>query len=273
MSLDSPVSCLTAIAVAALLLGAGGGVARAGGKGEAKKSDAATDSDDHGGGGEIVGILSFAADGVSPTAAKMFEDAIEKSLADNGFGVAPRKRLTEMLANSSYKVGCTFGPCLVEVHRNTDLRLVLVARVHGVGPSYSFVFSLLDTRVGRTTSQVTDLCDVCTLEEAVTTASLTVVALVTGAGSAVVDPSLGPTSRDKLPDLRGQIQHLDREVSRRRRRLRQAAVFFYAVAALAGGTGAYFLSKSYEHRGYPLVGGAGAFVVAGTTCLVLSRRF
>lgn len=272
MSAHSPARTLAAVAAIVLLLGAGAGVARAGGKDQGKKA-ATTDSDARGGNGEIVGILSFSADGVSKTAAKMFEDAIEKALTDNGFGVAPRKRLTELLANSSYKAGCTFGPCLAEVHRNTDLRLVLVGRVHGVGPSYTFVFSLLDTRLGRPTSQVTDLCDVCTLEEAITTASLAVVALVTGAGTAVVDPSLGPTSRDQLPDLRGQIERLDQEVAHRQRRLRQAAVFFYAAAALAGGAGAYFLSKDYHHRGYALVSGGGAFVVAGTTCLVLSRRF
>ncbi len=272
MSVHLPARALVAAVATVLLLGGGAGVARAGGEGGGKKA-AATDADARGGHGEIVGILSFSADGVSNTAAKMFEDAIEKTLTDNGFGVAPRKRLTDTLANSSYKVGCTFGPCLAEVHRNTDLRLVLVGRVHGVGPSYTFVFSLLDTRLGRPTSQVTDLCDVCTLEEAITTASLAVVALVTGAGSAVVDPSLGPTSRGQLPDLHGQIHRLDREVAHRQRRLRQAAVFFYAAAALAGSAGAYFLSKDYHDRGYPLVGGAGAFVVAGTTCLVLSRRF
>ena len=270
MIVHSPARTLAAVAAAALLLGASAGVARAGGKGSDKK--AGTNHTDAGD-GEIVGILAFSADGVSKTAARMFEEAIEKALTDNGFGVAPRKRLTDMLANSSYKVGCTFGPCLAEVHRNTDLRLVLVGQVHGVGPSYTFVFSLLDTRLGRPTSQVADMCDVCTLEEAITTASLAVVALVNGAGTAVVDPSLGPTSRGQLPDLRGQIQHLDREVAHRQRRLRQAAVFFYAAAALAGGAGAYFLSNDYQRRGYPLVGGAGAFAVAGTTCLVLSRRF
>jgi hypothetical protein len=222
---------------------------------------------------EIVGILHFEADGISETVAQRFEQSIEAGLADNGFKVAPRKRLLELLGRSSYVAGCRFGPCLEEVYRNTDIRLVLVGRVTAVGPSYTVLMTLLDTRVGRPTSQVVDRCEVCTVEEAMTGATLAVVELVTGAGTAVVDPALGPTSRDKIPDFRAQLAARRNELADRRRRLRRAALFFVGAAALAGGAGGYLIATDRDQRGLPAVGAAGAFAVASATFLVLSRRF
>lgn len=221
----------------------------------------------------IIGILDLQVDGVSATAAARFETSIEEGLTGSGYQVSPRKRLMALLGQSSYVPGCLFGPCLEEVFRNTELRLVLVARITSVGPSYEYVVSLLDTRIGRPTSQVTDQCEVCTLEEAIASTTLAVIELVTGSGNSVVDPALGPVGKDELPDLRGQLEASQREVGARQRRLRRAALFFIGAAALAGGAGAYFLSRDQTDRGYPAVAVGGAFAIASGTLLVLSRRF
>jgi len=221
----------------------------------------------------IVGILDMQVSGVSSVAAAKFEEAIERGLVDNGFQVAPRSRLTEVLSQSSYVPGCFFGPCLQQVFRNTELRLVLVGRVSSIGPRYDVVLTLLDTRLGRTTSQVVDRCEVCTLEEAITTTTLGVVELVTGAGTAMVDPALGPTSSESPPDLALLLQRSQQEVSVRQRRLRQAAVFFLGAAAIVGGAGAYFAGNDRRIRGYSMVSAGGVFALASTTLLVLSRRF
>lgn len=221
----------------------------------------------------IVGILDLQVVGVSATAAARFETSIEEGLTGSGFKVSPRKRLMALLAQSSYVPGCLFGPCLEEVFRNTEVRLVLVARITGVGPSYGYIVSLLDTRLGRPTSQVTDRCEVCTLEEAIASTTLAVIELVTGSGNSVVDPALGPVGSGELPDLRGQLEERKLEVASRQRRLRRAALFFIGAAALGGGAGAYFLSKDQTDRGYPVLAASGAFAIASGTLLVLSRRF
>lgn len=223
--------------------------------------------------GEIVGILHFEASGVSPTAARAFEDSIERGLTDNGYQVAPRKRMMQMLGPSSYAPGCLFGACLEEVHRNTDVRLVLVGRVSAVGPAYTIVMSLLDTRLGRPMSQVVERCEVCTVEEAITTATLVVVSLTEGAGGAVLDPAAGGGTLGKLPDFKAQLEEREKQIASRRRSMLSSALFFFGAAVLAGGAGAYFVATDQRDRGLPALGAGGAFAVASGTLLVLSRRF
>lgn len=223
--------------------------------------------------GQIVGILHLEFSGISETAAAAFEDSIEGMLIDGGYRVAPRKRMEEMLGPSSYAAGCRFGPCLREVHRNTEVRLVLVGQISAVGPAYTLVLTLLDTRLGRPTSQVVETCEVCTIEEAITSATLAVVGLTVGTAGAMVDPNLGPTSTGKLPDFKKELAARDALLTSRRRRLGQAALFFAGAAALAGGAGAYFAATDRRNSGLPLVGAAGGFAVASGTLLVLSRKF
>jgi hypothetical protein len=224
-------------------------------------------------GDEIVGVLHLETEGVSETAAEKFETSIEEGLSGTGFKVAPRERLKELLSNSSYVEGCHFGPCLREVHRNTKVRLVLVARIVGLGPSYSFVVSLLDTTTGQPTSQVADLCDVCTLEEAIATATLSVIELVTGSGTATVDPDVGPTGeKEKTPKV-DIAKVLKKRAANRRRLVRRTALFLLGAAVVAGGVGAYFLTNDDDSRGYLAVGAGGALAAASGTFLVISTRF
>jgi len=219
----------------------------------------------------IIGVLHLETEGVSETASEKFESSIEEGLAGSGFRVSPRKRLKEMLANSSYIDGCHFGPCLGEVYRNTKVKLVLIGRIVSLGPSYSFVVSLLDTRTGQPVSQVADRCDVCTLEEAMATATIAVVDLVSRAGA------IEPGSESKVPDPKQctvEVASAEKRVSRGRRNLRRASVFFISAAVIAGGTAAYFLATDQDERvGYGAAASGGALAVTGITMLVLSRRF
>lgn len=227
---------------------------------------------------EIVGVLDFETRGVSKTAAKKFETSIEEGLSGSGFKVAPRSRLMALLRRSSYIPGCYFGPCLNEVWRNTKVRLVLVARVTAAGPSYSFVVSLFDTKNGQLTSQVSDRCDVCTLQDAITTTTLKVIALVEGVGGAKVsDPKKGPTGVTTLSSVRAELADLKQTLAARRAasrtRVRRVALFLLSAAAITAGSGVFLRSRDENTAGYAAFGAAGGLTFASATLLVLSGRF
>ena len=217
---------------------------------------------------EVVGVLNLDTEGVSPTAAEVFESGIEEGLAGIGFRVSPRSRLRSLLEQSSYVDGCHFGPCLQEVYRNTKVKLVLVARIVGLGANFSFVVSLLDTRTGLPVSQVASMCDVCTLEEAIATATLAVIELVTAAAQA-------SDSTDKSDVVGAEVVPAPAADDRRksRRMVRRAAFFFISAAVIAGGAGAYLISSDDKTSGYAVVAAGGAMAVAGGTFLVISGRF
>src|SRR5690606_32646452 len=129
-------------------------------------------------GRDAIGVLEVATYGVSETAGDKFEESVEETLADVGFRVVRSKVVKEKLMTGDYVPGCTFGPCMREVNRLTGLRRVLVARIQGAGQSYSVVVSLVETETGQLVSQVAQSCPVCTVEEAISTATLAVVELI-----------------------------------------------------------------------------------------------
>jgi hypothetical protein len=211
---------------------------------------------------------------VSEVAAEAFEKAIEEAITSQGLRVAPRERLGQVLLDSPYVEGCLFGPCLEAVYRVTEVRLVLVARITAVGSSYTLVVSLMDTRTGRPASQVAEECAVCTLEEAVSSATLAVIALMTGTGAAQVrGDGADPTRLPDLEALQGRVAALEDRSAGGGRSLRRAALFFGGAAVIAGGAAAYLLHTDRDRWAYASGGAAGAFAVTGATMLVLSRRF
>jgi hypothetical protein len=212
---------------------------------------------------KIVGILDVRVDGVSSTAAERFESSIEEGLGSTEYWVATRKRMREILAGGAWNDGCVFGPCILEVKKQTGADLVVVAYFHAVGSSYQFVVSLVETTHGSVVAQVADHCDVCTLSEALDSAALATIGLVHGAG----EPGVGFARSGA-----GQPAAVDRRSHRRS--LRRTALLLVGAAAIAGGTGAYFLRNDRNPKlGYSAVGAAAGLGVAGFTVLGLSFRF
>jgi hypothetical protein len=224
---------------------------------------------------DVVGILSLEADGVSPTAAEKLEAGIEEGIAgtssDEHPRVATRQRLTEMLAHSKFDPGCRFGPCLEEIYKNTKVRMVLVGRIASSGPSYNFLVSLMDTRSGLLMSQVTTRCAVCTLDEAIASATLATIELITRAENGDEDPEAGAATA--VTPAVAELAALQKQTASRRRSIRRTGLFFLSAALLAAGAGAYFAATDDLDVGYPLLAAGGAFAVTSTTLFVLSRRF
>lgn len=160
---------------------------------------------------DLVGILSIDTSGVSGATAEQFETQVEEALSGVGRHSVSRAALRKRLEGSDFLEGCYFGPCLTALRVASGVPLILVARIQGEGSSYSFVITLVDTKTGVSTAQVAQTCPVCTVDEAIMTATLATIALlstepdvtvlavddalVEGAGpskSSPTTPSIGP---------------------------------------------------------------------------------
>jgi hypothetical protein len=206
-----------------------------------------------------VGILSIETTGVSKTVAGQFEEEVEESLSGSDLRTIDRETMRERLSESDYIEGCTFGPCLSVLRAATGVPLVLVARIDRVGSSYTFVITLLDTKTGMFTSQVAQPCEVCTIEEAIGTATLATIALINGTGGAEVSEfsSSAASTTDlssfrKSKPLKGTI--------------RRTGLIFRGLAT-------YFWTQDKESATFASGATGAAFITSGATMLLLSRRF
>lgn len=221
-----------------------------------------------------VGILHVEVSGVSETAAEMFESSLEDGLGNAGFRVAKRARMHSLLEASGFPEGCRFGPCLARVYEVTGVRLVLVARITGVGRNFSYLVTLVDTRTGTYTAQATDACTVCTVNEAIATASLAVIGLITGAGEDTVTAAgTGPTAALDPVALRAERDALRRRRRRRQRAIDHASWILLGAAAVAATMSAGALWGDEHELGVATAAAAGAFAVSGGALVVISRRF
>jgi hypothetical protein len=212
---------------------------------------------------KIVGILDVRVDGVSPTAAERFESSLEEQLGSTEYWVATRKRMREILAGSKWSEGCSFGPCLLEVRKQTGADLIVDAYFSGAGSSYRFVVTLVDTATGQVTAQVADHCDVCTMTEALDSAALATIGLVHGAdGEVAATPS--PTS-PAAPHEGASDSPV--------RSLRRSALLLAGSAVIVAGTAAYFLHAGKDELGYSAAGAAAGLGVAGIAVLGISFQF
>jgi hypothetical protein len=140
----------------------------------------------------IVGILDVRVDGVPKEIKAKFQTDLEKQLDSREYWLAPQARLKEMMANSTkWTDGCVVGLCLAEVKTQTGAELVLLASITGSGTSFGYVVTLVRTDTGRMLAQEASRCEVCTVNEALTSATLAAVKLLTAVP-------------DKLPDDAGE---------------------------------------------------------------------
>ena len=215
--------------------------------------------------GDPIGVLEVATYGVSQTAGDKFEQSVEETLAGVGFRAVRSQVVKKQLARGNYVVGCTFGPCMREVLRATGLRRVLVAHIQGAGQSYSVVVSLVDTRDGTLISQVAQSCPVCTVEEAISTATLAVVELITGAHA--------PGEKSAVPGAALAGSGPAADLTRKQRQVRRVGWLFLATGVVAGAVGGYLLATDHADAGGPTAGAGGALAVTGLTTLILSTTF
>lgn len=209
----------------------------------------------------LVGILSIETRGVSGVAAEQFESEVEEALDGVGVQSVGRDALRKKLEGSVFMEGCLFGPCLGILRKVTGVPVVLIANIQGNGSSYNFVITLIDTRTGSPTSQVSQNCAVCTIEEAISTATLTTISLLMGTGDTKAPPDAALQSA------------ASNQGGTSKRLLRRTGLVFLGVGAIAALSGAYLMSVRDSDVGLIGVSSGASIATGGATMLLLSRRF
>lgn len=218
---------------------------------------------------DLVGILSIDTSGVSGATAEQFETQVEEALEGVGRHSVSRQALRERLQGSEFLEGCYFGPCLTALRVASGVPLVLVARFQGEGSSYSFVITLIDTKTGMFTAQVAETCPVCTVDEAIVTATLATINLLNPSGSAAIE---APSGANMEGDAGGEPGKAKEGASVGP--LRGAGWVFLATGIAVAAAGSYLLVQD-ERRDLAIGGAAAgaALFTSGATILLFSNDF
>src|SRR4051812_7948960 len=195
----------------------------------------------------IVGILDVRVEGVPAEIAQQFQTGLEDQLDSRAYWLAPMSRLHDMMANSTkWTEGCVVGVCLNEVRAQTGAELVLLAALTGSGTSFGYVVTLVRTDTGRMLAQESERCDVCTVNEALTNATLAAVKLLTSVPDKLPDEAADNRAAmdrqaKKLEGDKNGMHHHHKRVA--------LAVTMVGLAVAATGAAVYFVQ---DHPSYAL---------------------
>jgi hypothetical protein len=114
-----------------------------------------------------LAIIGLSAEGASGDVRDQFEAAIEEGLRKVGYEVVTRSAALDVVTSRELPEGCVFGPCVEPIGRALRVDRFLYARIGADGQAYSFVLTLVETRLGTSVGQVVGSCPVCTVAEAV----------------------------------------------------------------------------------------------------------
>lgn len=213
---------------------------------------------------DTVAMLELTGTDVPEEALKRFEESLHEGLEGAGYEVKSRSKIAAALKKSEFVSGCTFGPCMRVLRQVTGVDRAVVVHVQGLGSSYTFVASLVETKRGRLEVQVSETCAACSIDDAAATASMV--------GSSLLLKEGGVSGEDGSSNLTSSSGSAGRDRSAGSG-LRVASYVFMGASVVAGAAGAYFLADDDRDRGLPLVVGAGTGLVSGFTMFLFSRRF
>jgi len=165
----------------------------------------------------IVAILEVRVDGVPDEIKERFQHGLEDQVDTQQYRVVSRTTVKQhMMRSTKWTEGCLVGPCLAEVRAQTGAELVLFAALTGSGTSFGYVVTLVRTDTGRVLQQESDRCDVCTVNEAMTQATLATTGLLNNVPDRLPDEAADQTASVDLAvgkvrrDLAAHVQHTSR---------------------------------------------------------------
>jgi hypothetical protein len=212
----------------------------------------------------IVGILEVRVDGVPDEVKERFQRGLEDQVDTKHYWLASRARVKQLMMRSTkWTEGCIVGPCLAEVRAQTGAELVLLAALTGSGTSFGYVVTLVRTDTGRVLQQESDRCDVCTVNEAMTQATLATTGLLNNVPDKLPDEAADQTASVDLAV--GKVQR-DLAASDRRTARIGIALTAVGVAAVIGGLAVYFVQDQPTYAAMTAAAG-GALTASGVVVL------
>ncbi|CAN5400299.1 hypothetical protein BH11MYX1_BH11MYX1_21310 [soil metagenome] len=210
-------------------------------------------------GRKIIGILDVRIDGAPTEVGAQFQRDLEAQVDTKHYYLAPRVRMHDILANSTkWTEGCVVGDCLREARAQTGAEVVLLASLSGSGTSFGWVITLVSTQMGTVIGQESERCDVCTISEALSTATLATVKLLNAIPDELGAPKPGP-SPTKPYEV--ELEHMHHA-----RRVAGTAFTITGVAVAAIGAAIYF-AKDHSKPGLGVAGVGGGLLLGGVFTL------
>lgn len=206
----------------------------------------------------IVGILDVRVEGVPKEIAEKFQSSLEAQLDSKAYWLAPMSRMNTMMESSTtWTRGCIVGSCLREVRTMTGAELVLLAALTGSGTSFGYVVTLVRTDTGRMLAQQSERCDVCTINEALTGATLAAVKLLTAVPDKLPDDAAEQRAAVELAT--GKVRD-EKAALHRHHKKTATIVTLTGIAVAAVGATLYFTQDRASYGLATAAGGAGVAV-------------
>jgi hypothetical protein len=209
-------------------------------------------------------VLDVRVEGVAPEIQAQFQTGLEAQLDSKRYWLVGRAKMRERMAQSTkWTEGCLVGPCLSETRVQTGSELMLLVALTGSGTSFGYVVTLVRSDTGSVLSQQSDRCDVCTVNEVMTKATLATIELL----SAIPD---------NLPDEKAARQlAIDAAVKPARTKVIELAtaqhragvrITLTGVVVAAIGTAVY-LAENRANYGLAIAGGGVGLALGGLVVL------
>ncbi len=215
----------------------------------------------------IIAILDVkVGEGVPPEIAAQFQKDLDAQVDTKHYWLASRARVKDTMGNSTkWTDGCLAGPCLHEVKAQTGADVVLLAALTGSGTSFGSVITLVRTDNGRVLSQKFERCDVCTLSEALSTATLTAVKLLNGIPEQLPDEL--ELTRDAVESTKLPLEKKIGELEEAQHH--HATGLTLLIGGLAAGAAgiAIYETQNQANAGLALAGAGGGLALGGVIVL------
>jgi hypothetical protein len=206
----------------------------------------------------IVGILDVRVEGVPKEIAEKFQANLEDQLDSQAYWIAPMSRMNAMMEGSTtWTHGCIVGSCLNEVRTMTGADLVLLAALTGSGTSFGYVVTLVRTDTGRMLAQESERCDVCTVNEALTGATLAAVKLLIAVPEKLPDEA---AERQAALDVATAKVRDEKTAQHKHHKTTATIMTLAGVAVAAVGATLYFTQDHADYGLATAAGGAGLAV-------------
>ena len=212
----------------------------------------------------MVGILDVRVDGVPDAVKVQFERGLEEQLDTKIYWLSSRAQMRErMKFSTKWTEGCLVGACLAELRTQTNAELVLLAAFNGSGTSFGHVVTIVRTDNGRVLSQEAGRCEVCTVNEAMAEATLSVLRLLSAVPDKLPDEAGDHSVAMELVTTTSKKQLAEAHRSARRRGI---ALTLIGLAIAAGGITTYVLNDKPDYA-LAITAAGGGMLLGGVVVL------